>query len=108
MILRQANINRVMRKTIDAAGVTASDVWTPATGKRIEIHDIFISCSSATTVTLFFDTDDVTNRVFKGYFGANQGVIISVTGTIFSSINSVLKITNVNPTISVTVVGLEH
>ena len=93
--------------SIDAGVVTDTALWTPDTGKKIIITDIVISVSSATTVTLYFDSDTIGNRVFKGYFAANQGVHIAFSGLVISSINGILKITNTAATASIEVTGVE-
>ena len=66
-----------------------------------------ISCSSATTVTIFIDDDTTANRIFKGYFAANQGALADIDGAILLNPDQVIKITNVNPTASITIVGEE-
>ena len=94
-------------KAIDAGAVTGSSVWTPPSGKRVVLTDIIVSTSSATTVTLFWDIDDTDHRIFKGYFAANQGAVPTIGGLVILPRDAVIKVTNVNPTASVSFIGVE-
>ena len=94
-------------KANDFGAVTGSALWTPATGKRIILTDLIVSTSSATTITVFWDDDTTDNRILKAYFAANQGAIPTTSGLMILQRNAVIKVTNVNPTVSITLVGVE-
>jgi hypothetical protein len=65
-------------KTLDWAGaITGSTIWDPTTGTRFNITDIEIGCSAASTVTIFDETDDTTNRVCKFDLSQYGGVVIT-------------------------------
>ena len=93
-------------KAADVGAATVT-VWTPASGKRIILTDIVVSTSSATTVTVFWDTDDTDHRILKAYFAANQGAIPTTSGLIILPRNAAIQVTNGNPTVSITFVGVE-
>ena len=88
-------------------GAETVTVWTPAVGKRIILTDIVVSTSSATTSTIFWDTDDTDHRILKAYFAANQGAIPTTSGLIILPRNAAIQVTNLNPTVSITFVGVE-
>ena len=88
-------------------GAETVTVWTPTEGKRIILTDIVVSTSSATTVTVFWDTDDTDHRILKAYFAANQGAIPTTSGLIILPRNAAIQVTNGNPTVSITFVGVE-
>ena len=94
-------------KAIDAGAVTGADIWDPTDGKRIILTDLVVSTSSATTVTIFWDVDDIDHRILKAYFAANQGAIPTTSGLVLLPRNAVIKVTNVNPTVSITCIGVE-
>ena len=76
------------------AGQTAQAVWTPASGKKFVITDMSISFTDAGAITVFDNTDSTANRVFKGYFPANDGFDHSCGKPFKSSTNdNVLKYT---------------
>ena len=94
-------------KAGDFGSVTGSDIWDPASGKRIILTDMVVSTSSATVVTVFWDTDDTDHRLMKAYFAANQGAIPTISGLIVLPKDAVIKVTNSNPTVSITCIGVE-
>ena len=99
----------LIKKTYDWAGlVTAQTVWDPTGGKKFVITNIIISCSAACTVTIFDQTDDTTNRILKGYFAANGGLVSNFSQPIISSTaDNILKITTSAAGGSLTVFGYE-
>jgi len=100
-------ITAFVTKSIDAGQEANTVLWTPLTDAKIVIFDVIVSTSSATTVTVFYDTDDVTHRIFKGYFQANQGVVMGFSGNFTLPKNSVIKITNTEAISSITILGME-
>src|SRR3990167_150971 len=88
-------------------GGARETVGSPATGKRIILTDLIVSTSSASTVTVFWDTDDTDHRILKAYFAANQGAIPTTSGLIILPRNAAIQVTNGNPTVSITFVGVE-
>ncbi len=76
------------------AGQTAQAVWTPASGKKFVITDMSILLTDAGAITVFDNTDSTANRVFKGYFPANDGFDRHCSKPFKSSTNdNVLKYT---------------
>src|SRR3990167_1418702 len=94
-------------KAGDFGAVTGSDIWDPADGRRIIVTDLVVSVSSATTVTVFWDIDDTDHRILKAYFAANQGAIPTISGLMVLPRNAAIQVTNGNPTVSITFVGVE-
>lgn len=85
----------MIKKTIDWSGaITASDLWTPTTGKRFNLSDLIIGINADCVVTIFDETDTTANRIFKQEFIDNSGLAHSFRIPIKSSaINQDLKIT---------------
>ena len=99
----------LVKKTLDWAGaITGSTIWDPTAGKKFVIVNIIISCSAACTVTLFDNTDTTANRILKGYFAENGGLVSNFSQPIISSTaDNILKITTSAAGGSVTVFGYE-
>lgn len=95
LMVENQNRRTIVKKTYDwTDAVTAQAVWTPTSGTRFVLTNILISCSGACTVTLFDNTDDTTNRIFKASLAANSSTAIDFTSPVSSSaVNYVLKIT---------------
>lgn len=99
----------LITKSYDWAGaVTAQNVWTPAGGKKFVITDIIISANISNTITLFDETDNLTNRILKAYLTADGGLVCNYqTPRISAAINNDVKITTSGNGGSVTISGYE-
>lgn len=95
VIREDVHFEDMVHKSDDWTGaVTAQATWTPASGKRFVMTDLFISCSSACTVTLFDGTDTEANRVLKADFAQYGGVAHAFRKPwISAAVGNVLKLT---------------
>lgn len=107
MFIDQRGRIKIIKKSVDIGTVTGEEIWTPVSRNRIYITDILISCSAATTVTIFFEADELVSRIFKGYFVTNQGAIINFTSYAEGAAGQSIKITNTGSLTSVSIFGTE-
>jgi hypothetical protein len=104
-----SDIQNLVYKSYDWTGaVNGASIWTPASDKKFVILDIIISCSVGCTVTLFDQTDNLTNRILKGYFITNGGLVCNYQkGRLSLTNNNILKITTSGSGGSLTISGYE-
>lgn len=74
--------------------ITAIDLWNPESGKRFNITDLTISCSGYSNVTVFDDTDTLANRIERGSFAPNGGMVTNYSKPCpGSAVDNILKVT---------------
>jgi hypothetical protein len=92
----------------NSGAVTDGIVWSPASGKRWYVTDIYIQVSAAATVTLEDDLVGGDSPVWKGELAANSGWSHSFTTPLFSGEDAAdLIITTSAGNVYVTVTGYE-
>lgn len=98
-----------VKKTYDWTGaVTAQAVWTPSSGKKFVLTDMYVSVTADLTLTIFDNTDDTTNRIMKLSLKASSGFIDNRSKPFMSlAANNVLKITTSATGGYITVCGYE-
>jgi len=102
------NTLHVKKYYTNAGAVTDGIVWSPASGKRWYITDIFINVSAAATVTLEDDLVAGDSVVWKAELAANSGWSHSFTTPLYSSEDEAdLIITTSTATCYVTICGYE-
>lgn len=91
-----------------SSAVNNVSIWTPASDKKFVILDIILSCSTGCTVTLFDQTNNLTNRILKGYFITNGGLVCNYQKRRTSlANNNILKMTTSGTGGSITISGYE-
>lgn len=111
LIINQNIYHVAIRKAYDWAGnVTDQIVWTPASGKTIVITDMYISQNAAGDIIVFDETNSLTNRINRSYFGDNAGSNIPFSQRFaLSAVNNSVKITtDGGGTGSIIVLGFEE
>ena len=68
-------------------GETDVAVWTPVAGHKFVITSIILSFSSAGSISVYDDTDDLDHRVFKMNGAANGGMALSLPTKFYSAYN---------------------
>jgi hypothetical protein len=65
----------LVKKTVDfTASQTSQTIWDPTSGKKFVVVQAILSFSAAGAITVFDETDDTTNRIFKINGAANGGM----------------------------------
>jgi len=91
------------------SAVTGSILWIPASDKRVRITDILCSGSDASLVTLYFDANNISNRVFKASLVAGGGFITNFSKPFIGPTNGSLFVTTTpSSTGFITVNGYER
>lgn len=102
------NTLHVHKYYTSAGAATDGIVWSPATGKRWYVTDVFIQVSAAATVTLEDDLVAGDNPVWKAELAANSGWSHSFKTPLFSAEDGAdLIITTTAGNCYVTVTGYE-
>lgn len=85
----------LVKKTVDfTASQTAQTVWDPTGGTKFAVVQAIVSFSAAGALTVFDETDDTTNRVFKLNGAANGGMAVSFKLPVLSATaDNILKYT---------------
>ena len=98
-----------VKKTLDWTGaVTGSTVWDPTGGTKFVLTQILLNATSDCTVTLFDQTDDTTNRIFKAGMAEMQSIVIPFKKPVESAAaDNILKITTSASGGTITVYGYE-
>lgn len=100
--------NHVKKYYTNAGAVTDGIVWSPASGKRWYVTDIFINVSAAATVTLEDDLSGGDSTVWKAELAANSGWSHTFQTPLFSGEDAAdLLITTSAANVYVTVTGYE-
>lgn len=73
--------------------LTGSVMGIPPTGSRFEITDIVASASGQGIVTLFFNTDNLSNRIARGYLANFGGFATNYSKPLRGPVNGSLMIT---------------
>lgn len=102
------NTTHVKKYYTNAGAVTDGIIWSPASGKRWYVTDIFIQVSDAATVTLEDDLAAGDSAIWKAELAANSGWSHSFTTPWFSGEDAAdLIITTSAGNVYCTVVGYE-
>ena len=98
-----------VKKTLDWTGaITGSTVWDPTGGTKFVLTNIFVNATADCTVTLFDQTDNTTNRIFKAEMADKQSIEIPFKKPLESATaDNILKLTTSAAGGSITVVGYE-
>ena len=103
-----ANGPQVKKYYSNAGAVTDGIVWSPASGKRWYVTDIFVGVSAAATVTLEDDLSGGDSAVWKMELAANSGWAHAFNTPLFSGEDAAdLLVTTTAGNVYITCVGYE-
>lgn len=85
----------LVKKTVDfTASQTAQTIWDPTGGTKFCVVQAIVSFSAAGALTVFDETDNAANRVFKLNGAANGGMAVSFNLPVLSATaDNILKYT---------------
>lgn len=102
----------IVHKSFTWSGaVTGAHLWVPTSGRRFVVTDCIIVCGTATTITVFDDTNNAANSLLnQAQFAANGGISITNLRTPFrgSDVDNILQVTTNGGSGTITVLGYEE